>query len=172
MKRYHLKLIYYFVLILNLSFLTACTIKDSYNNPIIKQINIDNFTPSSTFIINRTENNTIPKTTTSNGNLYIITDANGKGWNLSPGDIIEYSFQKETNNQQQLLIGHIQNGIVDFGTVYKDLSGIYTYEIKESGLYYLYIINVSSDEISLIEGSVNITSCEKASGDCVSVFVK
>lgn len=98
-----------------------------------------------------------PKIIFNNGSLAVFTKPDGSCWALKKGDTINYSFEKYLVNfseTQSMAVGYIKNGIMNEGNIYENRKGKYTEEIQETGEYYLYIANFSSDNIAVKEGSI------------------
>ncbi|MNW44727.1 hypothetical protein D3C74_219660 [compost metagenome] len=132
-------------------------------NRIIQQINLNNFIPSSivefeTKLIDRMFIS--PEIITINGSVSILTKSDGEGWDLELGDQIRFVFDKypsEVIDNQKLLIGYIKDGILNQGQVSDQLKGEYLLNIDDSGEYYVFLLNVSSDPISLKKGTLMIS---------------
>jgi hypothetical protein len=131
-------------------------------NRMIKQINEENFIPSSIVEFKTKEENGVfisPEIITINGSISVLTNPNGGGWYLKAGDKIGYAFQKyesEVIANQKLLIGFIKDGVLNKGQEFNQLKGDYTLTIEESGEYHVFLLNASSDTIALKDGYLNI----------------
>lgn len=132
-------------------------------NRIIKQINLENFMPSSIVEFEGREENGVtisPEILTINGSVNILTKTNGEGWDLKKGDKIEYDFakyQSEVVENQNLLIGYIKEGVLNKGEEFRQLKGEYRLAISDPGKYYVYLICASSDPIFLKNGTIKIS---------------
>ncbi|WP_054402369.1 hypothetical protein [Paenibacillus solani] len=133
------------------------------NNRIITKIMEDNFIPSSIIELETKEKNGVyisPEIITVNGSLSVLTDTNGRGWELKAGNSVEYVFEKyksEVVEYQNILIGYVKDGVLNPSQKFDQLKGNYNLTIEESGRYYFYIINASSDTIALKEGELRLT---------------
>ncbi|MGG3284420.1 hypothetical protein [Paenibacillus solani] len=131
-------------------------------NRIITKIMEENFMPSSIFELETNEKNGVfisPEIITVNGSLSVLTDTNGRGWELKAGDSVEYVFEKyrsEVVENQNMLIGYVKDGVLYPSQKFDQLKGKYNLTIEESGQYYFYIINASSDTIALKEGTLRL----------------
>ncbi|WP_339264771.1 hypothetical protein NYE54_17140 [Paenibacillus sp. FSL K6-1330] len=132
-------------------------------NRIITKIMEGNFMPSSIFELETKEKNGVyisPEIITVNGSISVLTDTNGRGWELKAGDYVEYIFEKyksEVVENQNMLIGYVKDGVLNPSQDFDQLKGNYNLTIKESRQYYFYIINASSDTIALKEGTLRLT---------------
>lgn len=132
-------------------------------NRIITKIMEENFMPPSIFELETKEKNGVyisPEIITVNGSLNVLTDTNGSGWELKAGDSVEYEFEKyksEVVENQNILIGYVKDGVLYPSQKFDQLKGNYNLTIEESGQYYFYIINASSDTIALKEGTLRLT---------------
>ncbi|MBT2764609.1 hypothetical protein [Paenibacillus sp. ISL-20] len=132
-------------------------------NRIITKIMEGNYMPSSIFELETKEKNGVyisPEIITVNGSISVLTDTNGRGWELKAGDSVEYVFEKyksEVVENQNILIGYVKDGVLNPWQQFDQLKGNYNLTIEESGLYYFYMINASSDTIALKEGTLRLT---------------
>lgn len=132
-------------------------------NRIITKIMEENFMPSSIFELETKEKNGVyisPEIITVNGSISVLTDSNGRGWELKAGDSVEYVFEKyksEVVENQNILIGYVKDGVLNPSQKFDQLKGNYNLTIEESGQYYFYIINASSDTIAMKEGALRLT---------------
>lgn len=132
-------------------------------NRIITKIMEENFIPPSIFELETKEKNGVhisPEIITVNGSVNVLTDTNGRGWELNAGDSVEYVFEKyksEVVENQNILIGYVKDGVLNPWQNFDQLKGNYNLTIEESGQYYFYIINASSDTIALKEGALRLT---------------
>lgn len=102
-----------------------------------------------------------PKIIFNNGSVAVFTRLDGSGWELAKGDSINYSFEKyfvDFSETQPMAVGYIKNGIMTKSNIYENRTGKYTGEIQETGEYYLYIANFSSENIALKEGSITFNT--------------
>lgn len=131
-------------------------------NQIIKQMYDEKFIPSSIDEFKTTEKNGVfitPEIITINGSVSVLTNANGGGWDLKVGDKIEYVFEKYKSiiENQNLIIGYIKDGVQIQGEKFDQLKGAYHLAIEESGQYHVYLLNASSDPLSLKNGTLTIS---------------
>lgn len=119
--------------------------------------------PSSIFELETKEKNGVyisPEIITVNASVIVLTDTNGRGWELKTGDSVEYEFEKyksEVVENQIILIGYVKDGVLNPWQKFDQLKGNYNLTIEEPGQYYFYIINASSDPIALREGALRLT---------------
>lgn len=102
-----------------------------------------------------------PKIIFNNGSVAIFTKPDGSSWDLEKGDCINYSFEKylvDFSKSQSLGVGYIKNGIMTKYHIYENGTDKYEDEIQETGEYYLYIANLSSENIALKEGSITFNT--------------
>jgi len=102
-----------------------------------------------------------PKIIFNNGSVAVFTKPDGSGWELEKGDSIIYSFEKylvDFSETQSMAVGYIKNNTMTKGNIYENRTGKYTEEIQETGEYYLYIANFSSENIALKEGSITFNT--------------
>lgn len=102
-----------------------------------------------------------PKIIFNNGSVAVFTKPDGSGWELEKGDSINYSFEKylvDFSETQSMAVGYIKNGTLTKGNIYENRTGKYTVEILETGEYYLYIANFSSENIALKDGSITFNT--------------
>lgn len=100
-----------------------------------------------------------PKVIMINNSSCILTDSNGAGWKLKEGDCITYKYEKAesvTAENQTMLIGYIHDGVMQTGRVDRDMTGDYSFVIKEKGVYYIWILSTSSDYQTIMKHSVKI----------------
>ena len=140
-------------------------------NRIVTKIMEENYMPSSIFELETREKRSIyfPEIITVNGSLNVLTDTNGSGWELKAGDSVEYVFEKyksEVVENQNILIGYVKDGVLYPSQKFDQLKGNYNLTIKESGKYYFYIINASSDTIALKEGALRLTKITEMEQPC------
>ncbi|AYB44382.1 hypothetical protein [Paenibacillus lautus] len=132
-------------------------------NRIITKIMEENYMPPSIFELETKEKNGVyisPEIITVNGSLNVLTDTNGSGWELKAGDSVEYVFEKyksEVVENQIILIGYVKDGVLYPSHKFDQLKGNYNLTVEETGQYYFYIINASSDTIALKEGALRLT---------------
>jgi hypothetical protein len=142
--------------------LSSRIISNIPDNRIVKQINDDIFIPSSIVEFETKEENgnfISPEIITINGSLSIFTKKDGQGWDLKSGDTISFTFKKyksEVVANQSLLIGYIKDGTLMEADSFTSLDGTYQHTIDDAGNYYIYLINASSDSISLYQGTLKI----------------
>ncbi|MET3846531.1 hypothetical protein [Paenibacillus sp. OAE614] len=133
------------------------------NNPIVKEIKLENFIPSSIVEFEAEEKNGYfisPEIITINGSLSVLTKTNGEGWDFKPGEKLSIRFKKynsEVVTHQNLMIGVIKDGILNKGEIFDKLERKYELTISDPGTYYIYLLNASSDTITLKNGEVIIS---------------
>lgn len=100
----------------------------------------------------------IPEIIMINGSVNVITNSDDSAWEFRQKDLITLKFEKYESEieNQNLIIGIIQDGVLRKGESYRDLEGEYTYEVLQDGEYYIYLLNGSSDPISLKKGEIKI----------------
>lgn len=95
-----------------------------------------------------------------NGAMGIFSKGDAAGWACDSGDTITWKFEKypmENKNSQTLGVGYIQDGVMHEMQTFRDsLSGEYELPVLEEGVYYIYVIALSSDPISLKEGEIEV----------------
>lgn len=110
------------------------------------------------FILKEENNKYItPEIITVNGSMSLFIKKDGSGIKLNKGQSLTINFNKYKSKSQNILIGYILNGKMMNGKDFADLSGSYTITATESGEYYLYIINASSDYVAFKEGNIVIS---------------
>ncbi|MNW47275.1 hypothetical protein D3C74_246010 [compost metagenome] len=131
-------------------------------NRIIQHINLKNFAPSSIVEFKTDSQDGMfisPEIITINNSVSTLTKSDGKGWELEKGNKIRFDLTKypsEVIENQKLMIGYVKDGVLNEGQVFEQLDGEYAVEVADPGVYYLYLINVSSDPISLKNGTLII----------------
>lgn len=103
----------------------------------------------------------VPELLLVNNSVCIFTKMGGDGWDLDSGENIQINFSKyksEVVNQQNLLIGYIQNGVMRSWNSFKEDEGIYSLTIPQDGTYYFYVLSASSDYLALKESRLSILS--------------
>lgn len=130
-------------------------------NRIIKEIQINDFSPSSIIEIitdkDDTSSYSTPEIILVNNSVCVLTKEDGSGWDLEKGDILEYHFDKYPSSvvdRQTLLIGYVKNNVMYEGEIYRQLSGSYTLDVQEKGEYFLYLLSASSDYLTLKQGEI------------------
>lgn len=131
------------------------------DNRIIKEIQQDNFSPSSIVevIIDNISKNSYssPEILLVNNSACILTKEDGSGFNLKKGDTLEYNFEKYKSNvveEQTLIIGYVKDGVMYQGKNYNDLKDSYILEAQEEGEYFIYLLSASSDYLTLKQGKL------------------
>ena len=74
-------------------------------------------------------------------------------------DELVYQFEKypsEAIDQQTLVVGYVLDGVMYPGEKFTELSGEYRFKIEAPGEYFIYVVNGSSDPLSLKNGEINI----------------
>lgn len=105
------------------------------------------------------KNNIIPEIILINNSLCVLTQDNGKGWELTDKDNIVISFDKYKSDitvSQDLIIGYVKDGIMYEGEVFDELSGKYSFSPDEKGEYFFYLLSGSSDYLSLKSGNLEV----------------
>ena len=101
----------------------------------------------------------IPEIILINNSLCVLTQDNGKGWELTDKDNIVISFDKYKSDitvSQDLIIGYVKDGIMYEGEVFDELSGKYSFSPDEKGGYFFYLLSGSSDYLSLKSGNLEV----------------
>ena len=101
----------------------------------------------------------IPEIILINNSLCVLTQDNGKGWELTDKDNIVISFDKYKSDitvSQDLIIGYVKDGIMYEGEVFDELSGKYSFSPDEKGEYFFYLLSGSSDYLSLKSGNLEV----------------
>jgi len=133
-------------------------------NHIIKSIDSEMRLDSaliSEFIVKEKNNEyTTPEIIGTNGSISVFTKEDGSGWILNKGQVLTINFNKYKSKiieHQTVTIGYILNGKMINGENFSDLSGSYEITADESGEYYIYMVNDSSDYVAFKEGSITIS---------------
>lgn len=119
----------------------------SFADEVVEPINITNF---------ETTDNVTPEMIVPNGSAAIFSQAGGTGWICNDGDELIYRFEKFPSEvgAQTLVIGYILDGVMYPGEKYLVEDGEYRHKIDKSGEYFVYVINASSDPLSLKSGDI------------------
>jgi hypothetical protein len=130
-------------------------------NRIIKEIQIDNYSPSSVIevVIDKTGENSYstPEIILINNSACILTKEDGSGWSLEKGDTLEYNFEKYKSSvvaRQNLIIGYVKDGVMYQGESYQELLDSYVLEVQDKGEYFIYLLSASSDYLTLKQGEL------------------
>lgn len=129
---------------------------------IVKSSLMPNFIPSSIVEIPTDKSDEmyiIPEIILINNSLCVLTQDNGKGWELTDKDNIVISFDKYKSDitvSQDLIIGYVKDGIMYEGGVFDELSGKYSFSPDEKGEYFFYLLSGSSDYLSLKSGNLEV----------------
>jgi hypothetical protein len=131
-------------------------------NRIIKEVQIDNYSPSSIIevIIDKAGKNSYstPEIILTNNSVCTLTKEDGSGWNLEKGDTLEFRFEKYKSsvvNQQNLIIGYVKDGVMYQGeSYYQQFTASYFLKAQEKGDYFIYLLSASSDYLTLKQGEV------------------
>lgn len=102
---------------------------------------------------------TYPKIILVNDSVCVLTQENGVGWTLEKGSTMYYDFSKihsQTIDRQNLIVGYIKDGTLYEGEGFWDNEGQYCFEVKESGVYHIYLRSASSDYLTLNESVLSI----------------
>ena len=92
-----------------------------------------------------------------NNSVCILTDNDGKGWDLKEGDSITVEVSKDSAGRslkQNLLVGYIQDGTLKDGELIKENTGTYTIKANAAGTYYIYLLSASSDYLTVNKLSI------------------
>ena len=119
----------------------------SFADEVVEPINIINF---------ETTDSVTPEVIVPNGSAAIFSQAGGTGWICNDGDELIYRFEKFPSEvgAQTLVIGYILDGVMYPGEKYLVEDGEYRHKIDKSGEYFVYVINASSDPLSLKSGDI------------------
>lgn len=94
-----------------------------------------------------------------NGAMSIIKQTSNSGWHLNNRDTVKINFTRypsEIITNQTLEIGFICNGKMSTGiTEVKEISS-YEFKVENSGEYYFYFMSLSSDYLTLKQGTIEI----------------
>jgi hypothetical protein len=130
-------------------------------NRIIKEIQIDNYSPSSIIevIVDKAgkKSYSTPEIILVNNSVCILTKEDGSGWSLEKGDTLEYNFEKYKSSvvaRQNLIIGYVKDGVMYQGESYQELIDSHVMKAQEKGEYFLYILSASSDYLTLKQGEL------------------
>lgn len=115
--------------------------------------------PISEFIVKEENDKYItPEIIAPNASISVFTKKDGTGgWRLNKGEELKINFNKYKSqivDKQNAIIGYVVNGKMINGEVFSDLSGSYKLTANESGEYYIYIVNASSEYLAFKEGSI------------------
>ncbi|NFO05629.1 hypothetical protein FDB23_16475 [Clostridium botulinum] len=131
------------------------------SNHIIKDIDAEmalDSAPISEFIVKKENDKYItPEIIGANGSISVFTKEDGSGWTLNKGEELTINFNKYKSKivkDQNIIIGYVLNGKMIKGKTFSDLLGSYKLTADESGEYYIYIVNSSSDYVAFKEGSI------------------
>ncbi|WP_409969895.1 hypothetical protein RFF05_08345 [Bengtsoniella intestinalis] len=129
-------------------------------NPFFSTLASDQCLPGDSVQEILTIDNVTPEIIIPNGAVGVFSKDASTGWTCNAGDILSFSFEKypmETGTSQTLGIGHIKDGVMYEVQAFRDsLDGTYNFTIQEDGVYYIYVIGLSSDPISLKESAIEI----------------
>lgn len=138
---------------------TTARIK-SYKNVIISPNSITEFAVSGD-----TEPYITPEIIFGNNDLVIFEKEDGSGWELNEGDILvfqatEYPGESNHGNGQGIMYFYICDGEISDGKSEprKQLNQTFELTAEKTGEYYICLLGVSSDPISLKEGKIIIKS--------------
>lgn len=86
-----------------------------------------------------------------NGDFNLLINEEGACWKLKKDDKVTINFEKAVSEipEQSIIVGYVENGKAISGPSYKELSGKHEMNIIEDGEYAFYIINASSDPVTL-----------------------
>ncbi|MDR5587430.1 hypothetical protein [Clostridium aquiflavi] len=112
----------------------------------------------SKFIVKKENDKYItPEIIGANGSISVFTKEDGSGWTLNKGEELIINFNKYKSKivkDQNIIIGYVLNGKMIKGKTFSDLSGSYKLTADESGEYYIYMVNSSSEYVAFKEGSI------------------
>ncbi len=130
-------------------------------NRIIKEIQIDHYSPSSIIevVIDKAGKDTYstPEIILVNNSACILTKEDGSGWSLEKGDTLEFNFEKYKSSvvaRQNLVIGYVEDGVMYQGESFQELSDTYLLRAQEKGDYFVYLLSASSDYLTLKQGEL------------------
>lgn len=107
-----------------------------------------------------THDNMTPDIIIPNGAVGVFSKSDSSGWHCKTGDILSWSFEKfpmENGTSQSIGIGYIKDGVMYETQIYSDsLDGEYSFTVPSDGTYYIYVIGLSSDPISLKGSEIEI----------------
>lgn len=122
-------------------------IVDSFAEGVIPPANMTEFVA---------ENNITPEVIVPNGSVAIFGKTDNAGWMCSEGEDLVYQFEKYPSEigEQTLVVGYILDGVMYPGEKFLEIKGEYKCEIEQTGEYFIYVINASSDPLALKCGNV------------------
>lgn len=122
-------------------------IVDSFAEGVIPPANMTEFVA---------ENNITPEVIVPNGSAAIFGKTDNAGWMCSEGEDLVYQFEKYPSEigEQTLVVGYILDGVMYPGEKFLEIKGEYKCEIEQTGEYFIYVINASSDPLALKCGNV------------------
>ncbi len=94
-----------------------------------------------------------------NNSVCILTKEDGSGWELKSGDSMTYEFEKKESiivDNQTLLIGVIQNGVMKQGIVFREKDGMLTFTAEEDSEYFVYLLSASTEYQAVREGMLEV----------------
>lgn len=115
------------------------------------------------YIAEVTVNNTgqIPECYLDNGAMIIFTPSDREGWNMSENGVLELTFQQKRIEDLEepgtLEAGYIYKGEVFKKDTLKQRENEIELKFSEQGNYALYLKNLSSDRIIILNGMLNKT---------------
>lgn len=105
--------------------------------------------------------NVVPEIIIPNGAVGVFSKGDSSGWLCNAGSILSWSFEKypmENGTHQTLGVGYIKDGVMHEMQTYRDsLDGEYNFIVPEDGTYFIYVIALSSDPISLKGSDIQIS---------------
>lgn len=130
-------------------------------NPFFCSVASDLCLPGSSVQEVATDDNVVPEMIIPNGAVGVFSKGGLSGWLCDTGDILSWSFEKypmENGIPQTLGVGYIKDGVMYEALTYRDsLDGVYSFTAPEGGTYYIYVIGLSSDPISLKESDIQMS---------------
>lgn len=110
------------------------------------------------------KNGSYPELLIPNGDMALLTQESGEGWNLTNGDCVTVAYELYTTegNGTTLRVGYVKDGILMEKELFrKTLSGEifsveYTFTATEDGEYYFYLTGASSDYVAVKKVSVEV----------------
>lgn len=110
------------------------------------------------------ENDHMPSVLLKINTCTVLYQDDYSGWICKKGDTLYFDFEKyehETRRNQPLVIGYVKEGVMYDGVIFNALSGCYQLKIAEDGEYYIYLLNLDLDNMSIKSGVVKIGTKEE-----------
>lgn len=128
-------------------------------NDIFTKMHTSEMVPPFSVSIFELKNEGIPEIIMTNGAMAIMTNVGQAGWMCKNGDVISGSLERyptNTKSTQPSVVGYIRDGICYDGNVFDDLSGVFEMVTSEEGEYYVYIMSLASDYLTLKGGEIGV----------------